>query len=479
VIVSPLRLRIFLFLSLSYSALGADHLSNPLAESPNWKSLAKFQKTITHDEFEQLLRGVYCTHGISDELIRVDSKMACILMDRDAQTWFTLHFAASERKREAFPRSWRPAQTLPRSTKAGVLSGVKIALDPGHIGGDWAKMEERWFKSGDAPPVEEGEMTLRVAKMLAVKLRVLGARVSFVRDKPEPVTPFRPDDFKEAAREVLKAGGTENPREEFEGRDDPLKEQTVRWQSEILFYRTSEIRERARRVNSKLRPDLVLCLHFNAEAWGDERNPTLTDKNHLHLLVNGSYLPSELEFDDERFEMLQRLLSRVYDEEIKIADSAAAIMAKKTGLPPYQYTTDNVTKVGTSGYVYARNLVATRLYQCPVIYFEPYVMNSNEVFARIQAGDYDGTQLINGVERPSIYREYVDGVVEGLVEYYRAARKVDRALRRAMFLFPGFAGTLLSSSDGALDPPKAFLSPPRYLPSLRQKRDARNQSPTP
>ena len=121
--------------------------------------------------------------------------------------------------------------------------------------------------------------------------------------------------------------------------------------------------------------------------------------------------------------MLQRLLSRTYDEEIQIADTAATAMAIKTGLPPYQYTTDNATKVGTSGYVYSRNLAATRLFRCPVVYFEPYVMNSSDVFARIQAGDYEGTRVINGIERPSIYREYADGVVEGLVEYYKAARK--------------------------------------------------------
>jgi hypothetical protein len=421
---------LFLFLFLCFPVLAADHLSHPLADSPNWKALAKFQKTITHDEFEQLLSTVYCPHGINEAFIRVDPDAACILVDQDAQSWFTLRFARSPSTRRTFLRTWRPAKSLPRSRKAGVLSGIKIALDPGHIGGEWAKMEERWFKSGDAAPVEEGEMTLMVAKIAAEKLRGLGPRVSFVRDKTEPVTPFRPDDFREAARAMLKASGTENPPEEFQGPDDPLKEQTVRWQSEILFYRTSEIRERARRVNSKLRPDLVLCLHFNAEAWGDERNPTLTDKNHLHLLVNGSYSPSEIEFDDERFEMLQRLLSRTYDEEIRIADTAATAMAKKTGLPPYQYTTDNATKVGTSGYVYSRNLAATRLFRCPVVYFEPYVMNSSDVFARIQAGDYEGTRVINGVERPSIYREYADGVVEGLVEYYKAARGGSRAPSR-------------------------------------------------
>ncbi|HKP04249.1 MAG TPA: hypothetical protein VJU77_12925 [Chthoniobacterales bacterium] len=418
------RFRSFLFLVLlTASVHAADHLSNPLADPPKWSALEKFQKTITHDEFERLLRGVYCTHGIGEEFIRVDSNAACILMDRDAQSWFTLRFAEPDAKSEKVPRWWRPAHALPKTKKGGPLSGVKIALDPGHLGGAWAKMEERWFKSGDAAPVEEGEMTLRVAKMLAPKLRALGARVSFVRDKTEPVTPYRPKDFKATALAVLKAEGIENPQEDFQRPDDPLREQSVRWQSEILFYRTSEIRERARRVNTKLRPDVVLCLHFNAEAWGDERNPTLTDKNHLHLLVNGSYLPPEPESDDVRFEMLRRLLSRDFDEELAIADVAAPALAKKSGLPPYEYTKDIVTKVGTSGFVYARNLAATRLYQCPVVYFEPYVMNSVDGFARIQAGDYEGTRMINGTERISIYREYVGGVVDGLVDYYKNARK--------------------------------------------------------
>ena len=51
-------------------------------------------------------------------------------------------------------------------------------------------------------------------------------------------------------------------------------------------------------MNYRLQPDLVLCLHFNAEPWGDPNHPTLVTKNHLHLLVNGSYLPAELELDD-------------------------------------------------------------------------------------------------------------------------------------------------------------------------------------
>jgi len=167
----------------------------------------------------------------------------------------------------------------------------------------------------------------------------------------------------------------------------------------------------------------VLCLHFNAEGWGDPNSPTLLDTNHLHLLVNGSYLQDELEFDDERFEMVRRLLSRAYDEELPLADMVTKAMAKETQLPPYEYpTTLTTTKVGTSGYVYARNLLATRIYRCPVVYCEPYVMNSNDVFARIQAGDYEGMRNVNGVERKSIFSEYADSVADGLADYYSKAR---------------------------------------------------------
>ena len=50
-------------------------------------------------------------------------------------------------------------------------------------------------------------------------------------------------------------------------------------------------------------------------------------------------------------------------------------------------------------------------------------MNSNDAFARIQAGDYDGIRSVNGVDRKSIFREYADSVVDGLAEYCRKARE--------------------------------------------------------
>jgi hypothetical protein len=397
-----------------------------LGSRPHWSILDHYQETITHDDFVRLIRDVYCTHGIGMDLLKIGNDSAQVLENRDANTYFTLDFAKDETSAKRVPRLWHPAKALPPTKTHKPLSGLRVALDPGHLGGKWAKMEERWFQVDDTKPVTEGDLTLRVARLLAPRLRKLGAKVSFVRDSTQPITPERPSDFKELARKILIKNGVPQPRPDVLDPNDPEKGQTIRWQSEILFYRYSEIRRRAVLVNTKLHPDLVLCLHFNAEGWGDPKDPTLIDKNHLHLLVNGSYLQEELEFDDERFEMIRRLLSRTFDEELPVADAIASSMAKATGLPPYEYpTTQTTTKVGATGYVYARNLLATRLYRCPVVYCEPYVMNSKDAFARIQASDYEGTRNIDGIERKSIFREYADSVTDGLVDYYRNVHSKD------------------------------------------------------
>src|SRR5207302_1008108 len=396
-----------------------------LGAHPRWNVLERYQETITRDEFARLIDNVYCTHGFAPDLIAINDKDARILTNRDAQKFFSLRFAKDKASAERVPRLWQPAKSLPPLKPTKPLSGLRIALDPGHLGGEWAKMEERWFQVRDSAPVQEGDLTLRVSRLLAPRLRKLGAKVSFIRNSSEPVTAKRPDDFRELARKILIKNGVPQPRTDVLDPNDPEKEQTIRWQSEILFYRYGEIRRRAVLVNTKLHPDLVLCLHFNAEGWGDPRSPNLVDPNHLHLLVNGSYLEEELEFDDERFEMIRRLFSRAYDEELLLAESVAAAMARETQLPPYQYpTTLTTTKVGSTGYVYARNLLATRLYRCPVVYCEPYVMNSHDAFARIQAGDYDGMREINGAQRKSIFREYADSVADGLADYYRNVREL-------------------------------------------------------
>ena len=124
--------------------------------------------------------------------------------------------------------------------------------------------------------------------------------------------------------------------------------------------------------------------------------------------------------DRPRRRALLRLLERTGTEELAAAEPVAAALATAPGLPAYQYTGPNAIHVGTSPFIWARNLLANRLDGCPVVYCEPYVMNSPEVFDRVQAGDYEGTRDFGGVQRKSLVREYADAVADGLATYYQA-----------------------------------------------------------
>lgn len=378
-----------------------------LAEPPDWPKLETYQNTISREAFEQLLTTVFTTGQAWRNFIEISDTEARIKTgDPGADGIFHLRFATPELTLAA-PRHWKNADELPPATPEKPLDGLKIAIDPGHIGGPWAKMEERWFAIGNGTPVCEGDMTLQVANLLKPRLEALGAIVSLVRDKTEPVTSIRP----ESLLSIAKTQSTATP-------------QSPQKTAERLFYRTAEIHARAKLVNETLQPDLVLCLHFNAEEWGDPVSPTLIDHTHLHLLVNGGYSDDEVSLTDQRFALLQKLLQRTQQEEISVGSSIAGRFSEIAGLPPYQYPSDspNVRPIPNQPYLWARNLLANRLYDCPVIFMEPYVMNSTIDYARIQAGDFEGLREIGGKMQPSLFREYADAVASGLANHYRFLR---------------------------------------------------------
>ena len=376
---------------------------SPLAPEPEWSVLDGFQQTMTQEDFLALLDKVYAPDGAWADTITFTNGTA-IIQSSPGNPPYVLKFATDAAAARPAPVGWRPRRALPAPGPGKPLAGLKIALDPGHLGGSWSKMEERWFQIGKSTPVAEGDMTLKVAKLLVPRLTALGAEVFLTRSKPGPVTSARPSQLRAAAAESLQQ------------KNDPVTKKAVAKESERLFYRVSEIRRRARLVNGTIKPDVVLCLHFNAEGWGDEKHPALVNDNHMHLLITGALSKDELACEDQRLDMLVKLLNRSHSEELPLANALADALAAATGLPPYVYRGASVVRAGT--YLWARNLLANRLFTCPVVYIEPYVMNSRSGFARIQAGNYDGLRIFGGAPRQSIYREYADAVAAGLVKYY-------------------------------------------------------------
>src|SRR2546428_3370508 len=131
-----------LVLAVSLSALtghAADNLG-VLGAHPRWNVLENYQETITHDDFFRLIENVYCAHGIGADLLAIDDNSARILTNREANSFFTLRFAHDQASSKRVPRLWRTAKSLPPLTEGKPLSDLRIALDPGHLGGKWSQM---------------------------------------------------------------------------------------------------------------------------------------------------------------------------------------------------------------------------------------------------------------------------------------------------------------------------------------------------
>ncbi len=387
------------------------HLS-PLGIVPEWSQLDRWQDTISKETFVKTLQDVYSSRlGGWDQWVKVGEGGAEIVMDAgDPARTYRLRFAPTDQPLPV--RAWRsPGELGPAADAARPLAGVRIAIDPGHIGGPWARLEQRIFQIGTDPPVQEGNLTLATARRLEVRLRQAGAEVVMLRRWLRPVSPLRPLALTGYARALLKEAGLADP---------PLA--VLERTRNHIFSVNAEIRARAARANNTVRPDLVLCLHFNAEPWGSVDSPTFSDKNHLHALVDGCVLPEEWAHDDERFETLARLLQRTHEVEHGLAAAVAASLATATGLPAFEYLGPNARATSVSKYVWARNLLATRLYQCPVVFLEPHVMNHQLTYERIQAGGYQGQRKIGGVARANLFDEYADATATAVAAWYAAQR---------------------------------------------------------
>ena len=122
--------------------------------------------------------------------------------------------------------------------------------------------------------------------------------------------------------------------------------------------------------------------------------------------------------------MLLKLLSRTHAEEASIGKTLMAAFHEVTPHPAFSYSKENkyVCKVPDSEGVWARNLLANRLYDCPVVYLEPYLMNSKLDYTRMLAGEYEGLREVDGKLQPSIFHDYAEAAVAGLVRHYNAQR---------------------------------------------------------
>jgi hypothetical protein len=428
----------FLILLLPVAAIGAVDFSSwlgyeaplqpflPDYETPNpWFVLQSYQRTMTRQRFEYKLKRLYDPFNMMSRYLRISDQR--VVVYPDPVHWgipqFSMEFAPSEPERAPLPRSFRTPEEIRNIPKNPdhPLEGLRVAIDPGHIGGQWADMEGRSTRYQGGPAVKEGDLNLITAEILKKQLLDLGAEVYVVRESKDPVTPYRPEDFKTEARQII-LGNSPKLAARLQSltpeQQDKKIGQHLTDLADFLFYRSSEISERGNKIKNNFRPDITITLYLDATR-GSGRG-RFTDINRNIFFVHGSYTAKELEDPSQRLHLFQKLLEDAGGVELQVAVAISDAFIQMTHFPAVLYGDSQTTRlvVPDNFYVVARNLAANRDYDGPVVCTEPYFMNHPVTCQRLLAGDYEGTKVFGGKPYRSIFRDYADGVLKGLLSCY-------------------------------------------------------------
>jgi N-acetylmuramoyl-L-alanine amidase len=389
----------------------------PITE-PDWPSLGKYEGTITRTEFCRLLDRVYNPSKTVYRFLNVTDEYVEFFGDPEkSQLDFTLHLAPPGTKIRPIRRTFRTVPELKEihNPPDAPLRGVRIVLDPGHIGGKWADIEERSVVWGSHPRIREGDMNILVAKIARTRLQAAGAQVFMTHETPDPVTSLRPKDFMDEVRRAVLA--EKNLTEEEAATRREALRRIILWRAELAFYRKAEIAQRAANIRAEFPPDVIICNHFNATEYSGS-GQMVTD-NRLVYLINGCYGPDEMDNPLTRFFMFAKLLDQALPIEMAVGDAITRQILKVANLPPAKYGREKYQcRVNDNPYLYARNLAASRQYPGPCLILEPFYMNTAWTAERLAAGDYEGVRQLSCGSHRSLLREYGDAIADALIETY-------------------------------------------------------------
>jgi len=425
---SRIGILFFSMISVGFAVVQpTDLIRDPTPEE--WKSLEQFSSSLTRVEFEQRLKEVFDPTGSLTPFLKITDQSVVILSATNPPaTTVTVVFAPTPSGKTSASVPLPSAVPTPIPTPVAAitsvpkqpLAGLRVVIDPADIGGAWGAMEDRSTLYPGFGLIQEGDLNLLVSKVLAERLRLLGAQVFVTRDTATPVCSLTVPEVQQVVPQVL-AHHAYLLSKTFRSRTTNVRATSPVYQrivAEVLLTKNLEAMARVEKTRTTIIPDITIVLQF--DATGARHFDNLPRINRNILFVSGAYTGREITADPrERLRLLTKLLQNVTPTEIRGALSISNHLVELTGFPPVLYGNSRTTRsIAGNPYVVARNLLLSREHDGPVVVTEPYFMNQPETLRRLLAGDYEGTRLIAGKQRISIYREYSEAVAEGLVDAY-------------------------------------------------------------
>lgn len=312
------------------------------------------------------------------------------------------------------------------------LTGLRIALDPGHMAGDQAfakEVEGKYMTMPDTPATYqleiafyESELTLATALILKDSLERLGATVMMTRNRLGKAShgltfnEWKNVAFTDSLDQAVKRG-------------DMTYSKAIWWKNKATdaaifksYYNRSDLHHRINAIR-EFHPDITLIIHYNVDSpnWNQrlENGDFLPGfDNYAMAFVPGSFASGELSRVEDRVMLLRLLISGDYARSVSLSSSFISASQTYTGVPPVDSASNlsylaNYSRYAGEPGVFARNLSLTRNLSGAICYGESLCQDARWEAMRLNQRDL----VVSGMQVSSRVAEVAQSYLEAVKEY--------------------------------------------------------------
>ena len=361
-----------------------------------------------------------------------DSKLN-LFQDIDAKSVsdFSVDLAKTQGRVSSFETRLRTAVAV--NSTSLPLKGLRIALDPGHMGSAfWDKETGKYVKSADGKIVSEGVINLETVLLLEKELNLLGAETMVTHRSLAPVSKmlmadlplhqFGLGELRESSllswfQTLLSSTPLESKLFAAFEDNSNFKQLFSESRRSPYFITIEDLRARAEVINA-FSPDLTLIIHYDTmdpPGGGAGVNPHDWDRTKTY--VNGTYALDEFSSREDRKFFVNHLLNPfAWDTSRELARTIVHQLHDKLALP-YDVTGGGDSLEIEPG-IFARNLSLNRqISGHAVTYIEVLHYNDPAEFALLSSGTHPFS--IDGVNYPYSDRlmTAVQAIKSGVVDF--------------------------------------------------------------
>jgi N-acetylmuramoyl-L-alanine amidase len=303
--------------------------------------------------------------------------------------------------------------------------GMKIAIDPGHIGGGYnmgfteSRCMTLAIDSTNQIQLVEGNLTFYTALLLKHKLDSIGVQTMLTRtDTGVSSLGITFYQWKKKIKDTAYLDSLIN--------NDLISDKGVRLlkahlSDKVLFgevFGSVDMAARAKKINA-FQPDITVIIHYNVNEKNAGWNHT-TDKDYVMTFVPGCVTSEDMKTLAGRLNFLRLLLSSDIEKSVKLSSAVAKNISSKLNVPLAQktdatYLTEHCLSTSKTG-VYSRDLALTRLIRGPLVYGEPLYQDNTSECLLLTAKDDSISGFVVSKRIELVAQAYYDGILEYIQE---------------------------------------------------------------